>query len=163
MDILNFISWIKGSRVVNSVDASQTLLPVGLKDPKRDDGYLAGAISVTDFANSLVPQTLYKVYSVLLTQNGTNPPVAIVLENTLGLNPTYYYDSTGAYRLVDMSGLFTVNKTFCLATGTGGGGISVIVNDQTTIELNSLNMNQPNGGAQDGIWSNASLEIRVYN
>ena len=55
MDILNFISWIKGSRVVNSVDASQTLLPVGLKDPKRDDGYLAGAISVADFASAIVP------------------------------------------------------------------------------------------------------------
>lgn len=55
MDILNFISWIKGSRVVNSVDASQTLLPVGLKDPKRDDGYLAGAISVADFASLVTP------------------------------------------------------------------------------------------------------------
>lgn len=54
MDILNFISWTKGSRVVTSVNASQTLLPVGLKDPKRDDGYLAGAISVTDFLD-LVP------------------------------------------------------------------------------------------------------------
>ena len=55
MDILNFISWIKGSRVVTSVNASQTLLPVGLKDPKRDDGYLAGAISVADFASAIVP------------------------------------------------------------------------------------------------------------
>ena len=49
MDILNFISWTKNGRTVSTVDASQTLLPVGLKDPKRDDGYLAGAISVTDF------------------------------------------------------------------------------------------------------------------
>lgn len=49
MDVLNFISWVKGSRIVTSVDGAQTLLPVGLRDPKRDDGYLAGAISVTDF------------------------------------------------------------------------------------------------------------------
>ena len=49
MDILNFISWTKNGRTVSTVDASQTLLPVGLKDPKRDDGYLAGAISVADF------------------------------------------------------------------------------------------------------------------
>lgn len=55
MDILNFISWIKGSRIVTSVNASQTLLPVGLKDPKRDDGYLAGAISVLDFASAITP------------------------------------------------------------------------------------------------------------
>jgi len=49
MDILNFISWTKNGRTVSTVDASHTLLPVGLKDPKRDDGYLAGAITVTDF------------------------------------------------------------------------------------------------------------------
>jgi hypothetical protein len=55
MDILNFISWVKGSRVVTSVDASKTLLPVGLKDSKRDDGYLAGAISVADLLTGAVP------------------------------------------------------------------------------------------------------------
>jgi hypothetical protein len=50
MDILNFISWIKGGRVVTSVDPAKTLIPVGLKDDRRDDGYLAGAITVEDFA-----------------------------------------------------------------------------------------------------------------
>jgi hypothetical protein len=50
MDILNFISWIRGGRQVTTVDPAKTLLPVGLKDPKRDDGYLAGAISVADLA-----------------------------------------------------------------------------------------------------------------
>lgn len=49
MDILNFISWIKGGRQVTTVDPAKTLLPVGLKDGRRDDGYLAGAISVEDF------------------------------------------------------------------------------------------------------------------
>ena len=49
MDILNFISWIKGKRQVTSIDPAKTLLPVGLKDPRRDDEYLAGAISVADF------------------------------------------------------------------------------------------------------------------
>jgi hypothetical protein len=49
MDILNFISWIKGRRQVTSVDASKTLLPVGLKDGRRDDEYIAGAITVQDF------------------------------------------------------------------------------------------------------------------
>lgn len=50
MDILNFISWIRGGRVVSSVDPNKTLIPVGLKDGRRDDDYLAGAISVTDLA-----------------------------------------------------------------------------------------------------------------
>ena len=50
MDILNFISWIKGKRVVTAVDPASTVLPVGLRDPRRDDNYLAGAITVQDFA-----------------------------------------------------------------------------------------------------------------
>jgi hypothetical protein len=55
MDILNFISWIKGGRVVTTVNPEQTLLPVGLKDGRRDDGYLAGAISVTDLLELVPP------------------------------------------------------------------------------------------------------------
>ena len=51
MDILNFISWIKGKRQVTSVDPAKTLLPVALKDGRRDDDYLTGAITVEDFAN----------------------------------------------------------------------------------------------------------------
>ena len=55
MDILNFISWIKGKRQVTSVDPAKTLLPVGLKDARRDDEYLTGAISVADFITQLGP------------------------------------------------------------------------------------------------------------
>ena len=53
MDILNFISWIKGGRQVTSVDPARTLLPVGLKDGRRDDDYLTGAITVQDFINQV--------------------------------------------------------------------------------------------------------------
>lgn len=163
MDVLNIISWIKSKRIFTTVDPATSIISIAIKDEKRDDGYLIGAMTVEDFAAQIAPQIAYKVYSVLLTQNGTNPPVAIVLENTLGLDPIYYYDYAGAYRLEDMSGLFTVNKTFVLATGTGGGGISVNINNANTIELNALNMNQPGGGLQDGMLYNAALEIRVYN
>jgi hypothetical protein len=51
MDILNFISWIRGRRQVTTVDANRTLIPLGLKDGRRDDEYLAGAITVQDFVN----------------------------------------------------------------------------------------------------------------
>ena len=53
MDILNFISWIKGKRIVTTVDPNKTLLPVGIRNATRDDLYVAGAISVTDFAAQL--------------------------------------------------------------------------------------------------------------
>jgi hypothetical protein len=50
MDILNFISWIKGKRLVTTVDPAKALLPVALKDGRRDDDYKTGAITVEDFA-----------------------------------------------------------------------------------------------------------------
>ena len=53
MDILNFISWIRGRRQVTSVDPAQSLLPVALKDGRRDDEYLTGAISVEDFTTQV--------------------------------------------------------------------------------------------------------------
>jgi hypothetical protein len=71
MDILNFISWIKGGRQVTTVDPSKTLLPVGLKDGRRDDSYLAGAISVTDFLN-LVPTGLEGTSYILVNGKGTS-------------------------------------------------------------------------------------------
>ncbi len=53
MDILNFISWIRGRRIVNSVDPNKTLLPVALQDDRRDDEYLTGAITVQDFTTQV--------------------------------------------------------------------------------------------------------------
>lgn len=53
MDILNFISWIKGKRVFKTVDPTVTVLPVGIKDNRRDDEYLAGVISVQDFIDQV--------------------------------------------------------------------------------------------------------------
>jgi len=59
MDILNFISWIRGKRQVTTVDPAKTLIPIGLKDGRRDDEYLAGAISVEDFAAQITSGSHY--------------------------------------------------------------------------------------------------------
>ena len=70
MDILNFISWIRGGRQVTSVDPAKTLIPVGLKDPKRDDAYLAGAITVQDLSGQLGGDRLIAgTREVVLTDN----------------------------------------------------------------------------------------------
>lgn len=85
MDILNFISWIKGSRLVTSVDASKTLLPVGLKDPKRDDGYLAGTITVEDFASALAPSIFDDEGNVFIGKNAFNSIVFPSKENNIAI------------------------------------------------------------------------------
>lgn len=53
MDILNFISWIRGSKLVSSVDPSKTLVPLGVKTDRRDDDYVSVTMTVQDLAASL--------------------------------------------------------------------------------------------------------------
>lgn len=70
MDILNFISWIRGGRYITSVDSTKTLVPVAVKDDKRDDGYLACAITVQNLAASLASDRLVAgTREVVLTDN----------------------------------------------------------------------------------------------
>jgi len=53
-----------------------------------------------------------KVYRALLTQSGTDAPVATVLENTLGGTVVWTYSDTGIYTAT-LVGAFTASKT-CL-------------------------------------------------
>jgi hypothetical protein len=100
MDILNFISWIKGGRVVTTVDPAKTLIPVGLKDDRRDDGYLAGAITVEDLAGQLGGDKLVAgTKEVVLTNNSNDaeltfsPGDAVI--QTSGLGSDLFIKSLG--------------------------------------------------------------------
>ena len=104
----------------------------------------------------------YKVYTALLTQSGTNPPVATILENSLG-NITFGYTSAGNYTINSL-GLFEVNKTFILNQAYSGfdnsiSVVSVYINN-SQIFLSSLNLGVANNGL---IFTPTSIEIRVYN
>ena len=105
MDILNFISWTKGGRVVTSVDASQTLLPVGLKDPKRDDGYLTGAISVEDFIAQIITE-------------GSTPVTFNPLFTDAG-GALAGVTATGSYTLIGKLCYFRVYVDFATCTNFG--------------------------------------------
>jgi hypothetical protein len=54
-----------------------------------------------------------KVYRALLTQAGTNDPVATVFENTLGGNIVWQRDSNGYYH-GSLNNAFPANKTFIM-------------------------------------------------
>ena len=119
MDILNFISWIKGGRQVTTVDASKTLIPLGLKDNRRDDGYLAGAISVEDFAAQIAPQPAYKVYTALLTQNGGNGQQNIESGDlTIGVTYRIIDQAGGTWDFTNVGAPNNNIDTYFVATGT---------------------------------------------
>lgn len=109
---------------------------------------------------------IYKVYTALLTQTNTNPPTAIVLENTIG-SIVWNYISTGNYS-ANLIGAFPRNKTFVLI-------------QNTTDDANNNTTNIGWGSTKDYIqvitaaWDGTSytdtnsilnytpIEIRVYN
>lgn len=75
MDILNFISWIKNRRYFPTVDPATTLLPVGIRDDKRDDKYLAGAMTVQELINEILPLIPPSGNYGLYTQTNSSTPV----------------------------------------------------------------------------------------
>lgn len=162
MDILNFISWIKKGRYFTSVNPATTLLPIGLKDPNRDDSYLAGTMTVANLAAQIgLP---YKLYTAVLSQNGISAPVATVLENTLGVVPTYAYTNAGKYTISGITpSPFDVSKTFIIVQGGQFNVIGNIVGggpDAGKIQL----LNYDTSGNLTNLSGNyAYLEIRVYN
>jgi hypothetical protein len=111
------------------------------------------------------PALPYKVYTALLTQSGINAPVAIVLENTIGII-TWVYNGIGQYAAIS-SNLFLPNKTVLFIQGSNDGDISSIVAldklywvDQSTIHCITETQF---GSFSNELLNNTSIEIRVYN
>jgi hypothetical protein len=107
MDILNFISWIRGGRKFTTVNPSQTLLPAAVKDPKRDDQWLTGAISVDDFAAQVGP------YAPAGPQGPIGPQGVPGPVGPAGLNWQGAWSPSGVYVVDDAVG-FGGASWFCI-------------------------------------------------
>jgi hypothetical protein len=58
VDILNFISWIAGKKRVVTTVPSDSLIPIGIRTPQRDDDYTTVAISTANFIAQVGPGTV---------------------------------------------------------------------------------------------------------
>lgn len=118
---------------------------------------------IVDLVPVVNPNPTYKVYTALLTQTGTNAPVATVLENTLGVTPTWLYGVAGSYTTDQVLGQNS-NKIYYNITNKGN-----VLNEFRI----SLAQNGPNFGIAittydsgvntNGLLSKVPIEIRVYN
>jgi len=101
----------------------------------------------------------YLVYTALLTQTGTDAPVATVLENTLGGTVVWSYDSQGSY-LATLAGAFPAGKVF-IPTGitntTNGEGFAA-----DRVDDNSVSVTTGFSGLNNDVLNTTSFEIRVY-
>ena len=105
----------------------------------------------------------YKVYTALLTQSGTNAPVATVLENTLGEEPVWTRVSLGSYKLTSPNGIFDIDKTITMITPqVSDYKLSVDTINYYPDEVRVRQNNRITLLGVDGLDHN-TFEIRVYN
>ena len=117
----------------------------------------------------------YKVYTALLTQSGTNAPVATVLENTTGLNITYGYSLVGKYSIslnspVPKTTVTIEMSNFRYGSTLGDNGICFLemVDDVANVGTYQLHTKFKTNAAATLTFANNALlnnkiEIRVYN
>ena len=119
---------------------------------------------ITNIVTPLIPPTsTYKVYTALLTQTGTNPPVATVLENTIG-NIWFTYVSIGSYE-IESDGLFIQDKTYFNGASSNYGSDSVTLNFnyQNDSFITLLTFDVGTQQSLDDALYLSPIEIRVYN
>jgi hypothetical protein len=116
----------------------------------------AGTLALT----TDIPTPAYRVYTAILTQSGTNAPVATVLENTLGGTVTFEYTGPGLYNAV-LAGEFTINKTIAMLWG--GTSSQLFKAFSTTIDRVVLVTYNTAGLVANDQMGITTLEIRVYN
>lgn len=108
--------------------------------------------------------TRYKVYRAMITQTGTDAPVATVLANNLGATMTWGYTSAGVYTLTAGSAVFTANKTVCEVSAPQSGLQSLCYTNTSTTVL-TFTAGVLNAGAidaTDAIVTNALVEVKVF-
>jgi len=122
----------------------------------------------------------YKVYSAILTQQGTDAPQEVtILENTLGecVTMSFVRNDVGDYDMIallngepDPNGAFTIGKTFCFYGNTTSPGwyMSFFPNpaDGNRINLETFQLfPDPSGSyydVSDNLLFKCPVEVRVY-
>lgn len=101
----------------------------------------------------------YLVYTALLSQSGTDAPVATVLENTLGGTVVWTRANVGEY-VGTLAGVFITEKTWCNATGDYDSALICAMTraSDDAVFLYTLD-DLP---ALSDVFSIVSVEIRVY-
>lgn len=104
----------------------------------------------------------YLSYVALLSQTGTDAPVATVLENTLGGTVVWTRNDVGDYTGT-LAGVFTVNKTWFATPGFDWSSSLKYANigrvDADSVQLFTTT---EDGTAEADDWAGLPIEIRVY-
>lgn len=122
----------------------------GNKDNSMETNIIEDVTYLVEKANNT---PAYKVYTALLTQSGTNAPVATVLENTIG-EIEFVYDGEASYYINNENFIYT--KTFVFINMTNDDGTSFRPCSTSLINGSIILYTESDD------WT-AKIEIRVYN
>jgi len=132
----------------------------------KDSSGVIETLATTEVLAAEALATEPKEYVALLTQTGTNAPVATVLKNTLGSVPVWSYDVVGGYYLT-LSNAFTANKTNVEAIKLLWKD-TALINDDIYCKIGKVStsvilLETYFGGANaNNILNNDFIEIKVY-
>ena len=138
-----------------SISADDLLVGTDAEDSNITKNFSVGDLKAFISNGSTLP---YTSLVQLLTQTGTNAPVATEVYNNTGETFTWSYVSAGVYRITSIGTPFTVNKTVVFIN-TGSTDNDVFeprwsrISD-TVIEIVS---------SSDNLCTNGSFEIKIYN
>lgn len=103
----------------------------------------------------------YLVYTALLLQEGTDAPVATVLQNTIG-NIVWSYGGVGFY-YATLAGAFTANKTYVsVSYNLGQSGIGGLIVGYGLPNIDTVDVFNYLGDYTQVNDIAFSIEIRVY-
>jgi hypothetical protein len=110
----------------------------------------------------------YKVYTAILNQSGGNAPTATVLQNTIHPDLAWGYNATGRYGISTGGANAFINQK-CITiqgsltnnTGALVGSIYGQQDDETNYKIYTWDNNISDYA--DGLLTNYTIEIRVYN
>lgn len=152
--------------------ASQKISQLTEKTTFGDDDFLAGTqgTGATDnrkYGNTAIQHAVAngkKTYVALLTQSGTDAPVATVLENTIG-NIAWSRNAAGQYTGT-LNGAFTPSKTVAFI-GSANDGDPATISASTKIGMNDVDSFSVLTGAilgstSDGLLLDTAIQITVY-
>lgn len=101
-----------------------------------------------------------KLYVALLTQTGTDAPVATVLVNTLGETVVWTRNNTGDY-IGTLAGVFTMGKTVAFITNNRSSIDVMLI--FPNVNINSVAVSTVEEGSNaDDLLSNTPIQIIVF-
>lgn len=154
----------------NACNSNVTVIPT----PAYDSTFVLSAPSRAALAKGMAnwtPSTSggasYLVYTALLTQSGTDAPVATVLENTTGGTIVWTRDSAGFYfgtcsNCFQALETFIVSPAFLQTNADFPDAMRMLRYDDSTIHISTFANGAFDTGA-DGVLLRAPIEIRIYN